>query len=106
MIEENLPPFSEAYSQGRLINEDDDYFADEHEDLLDLSLAFAGTFCVLGDEINCPYSIAKHSKGLCEFPCVDRIPCTLTHAPKSLRCVCMRAWLSFDTQTSSLSEQS
>ena len=59
MIEENLPPFSEAYSQGRLINEDDDYFADEHEDLLDLSLAFAGTFCVSGDEINCPYSIAN-----------------------------------------------
>ena len=42
MADENLPPFSEAYSKGLLINEDDDFFADELEDLLDLSLAFAG----------------------------------------------------------------
>ena len=43
VVEENLPPFSEAYSQGRLINEDDDYFADELEDLLDFSLALTST---------------------------------------------------------------
>ena len=41
---EKLPPFSEAYLQGLLINEDDDFFADELEDLLDLSLAFAGAY--------------------------------------------------------------
>ena len=42
MTEEHLPLFSKAYSDGLVINEDDDFFADELEDLLDLSLAFAG----------------------------------------------------------------
>ena len=44
VTEERLPPFSEAYSNGLVINEDNDFFADELEDLLDLSLAFAGVF--------------------------------------------------------------
>jgi hypothetical protein len=47
VADENLPPFSEAYSKGLVINEDDDFFADELEDLLDLSLVFAGEFCIL-----------------------------------------------------------
>ncbi len=38
--EENLPPFTEAYQAGLIINEDDDYMLDEYEQLHDFSVAF------------------------------------------------------------------
>eukprot|EP01046_Picozoa_sp_COSAG06_P010237 COSAG06_NODE_555_length_14353_cov_3.329311_5_plen_1164_part_00 len=41
--EENLPPFTEAYSAGLIINEDDDYMMDQFEELMDFIDAFAET---------------------------------------------------------------
>lgn len=38
---EDLPPFSEAYEKDFLINEDNDYFMDDLEDLMDLTIVFA-----------------------------------------------------------------
>jgi len=39
-MEETLPPFSEAYQAGLIINEDDDYMMDAYEDLMDFEEAF------------------------------------------------------------------
>jgi hypothetical protein len=38
--DEHLPPFTEAYEAGLIINDDDDYMLDEYENLVNFSAAF------------------------------------------------------------------